>query len=218
MNPALAAAIAAAKKASVPKDKIEAAIARGQGKSEDGVALEQMTIEAVIPPSIALILDVETDSKGRVLQAVNQLIKKAKGSTGSSKFFFTRRGQVVLDPGDSKLGVDDIMDEAIEAGAEDLENDEDGNIVVWTQPTDTMGAAKTLSSKFGFRILSSEIVWTPNEETKVTLDAGEDLENFVDLLEKLQSECPDIQAMYANVARGSMTDEQWARIQSNLDS
>ncbi|KAL1838081.1 hypothetical protein VTJ49DRAFT_3073 [Mycothermus thermophilus] len=215
-NPQLATVIAACKKVSVPKEKIEAAIARGQGKSSDGATLEQLTLEAVVPPSIALIIEVETESKGRVLQDVNHWIRKVHGSVGASKFFFTRRGRVVLVPGDTGLGVDEIMDEAIEAGAEDLENDADGNIVVWTQPTDTMRVAKSLASKFGLKISSSDIMWTANEDTKATLDASHELNIFIELLEGLRQD-NDVQAIYSNVSRGSMSDEQWERIQANLD-
>ncbi|KAK4152847.1 transcriptional regulator TACO1-like protein [Chaetomidium leptoderma] len=216
-NPQLAAAISAAKKANVPKDKIESAIARGQGKSSEGTALDSLTFEAMMPPSIALIVDIESESKLRALQDLNQMVKKAKGSAGSSKFFFSRLGRVVFEKGESGLDVDQIMDDAIEAGAEDLENDADGNIVVWTQPTGTMQVCNAVGSKFGLKILSSDIIWTANEDTKAKLDASQELINFTELLEALR-EYPEIQAVYSNVSKGDMTDEEWARIEDNLDT
>jgi transcriptional/translational regulatory protein YebC/TACO1 len=145
------------------------------------------------------------------------MVKKAKGSVGSSRFFFSRLGRVVFEKGESGLDVDQVMDDAIEAGAEDLENDADGNIVVWTQPTDTMQVCKVVGDKFGLKILSSDIIWTANEDTKAKLDASEDQVNFSELLEALR-EHPEIQAVYSNVSRGEMTDEEWARIEDNLDS
>ncbi|KAK4252188.1 transcriptional regulator TACO1-like protein [Corynascus novoguineensis] len=214
-NPQLASAIAAAKRASVPKDKIEGAIARGQGKSSGGEALESITFEAMIPPSIALIVDVETESKLRALQDLNQMVKKAKGSPSSSKFFFSRLGRVVFEKGESGLDVDQIMDDAIEAGAEDLENDAAGNIVVWTQPSGTMQVCKTVGSKFGLKILSSDIVWTANEDTKTRLDASDELVAFTELLEALR-EYPEVHAVYSNVSKGAMSEEQWAKIEGNL--
>lgn len=203
----------------MPKDKIEGAIARGQGKSSEGAALESITFEAMMPPSIALIVDVETESKLRALQDLNQMVKKAKGSAGSSKFFFSRVGRVVFEKGESGLDVDQIMDDAIEAGAEDLENDADGNIVVWTQPTGTMQVCKAIGDKFGLKILSSDIIWNANEDTKAKLDASseQELNSFVELLEALR-EYPEIQAVYSNVAKGEMSDEEWARIEDNLDT
>ncbi|KAL2156265.1 hypothetical protein VTH82DRAFT_1010 [Thermothelomyces myriococcoides] len=217
LNPQLANAITAARKASVPKDKIEAAIARGQGKSSEGKALESITFEAMIPPSIALIVDLETESKLRALQDLNQMIKKAKGSPSSSRFFFSRLGRVVFERTEGGPDVDQIMDDAIEAGAEDLQHDEDGNIVVWTQPSDTMQVCKSVGSKFGLKILSSDIVWTPNEDTKTKLDASDELVSFTELLEALK-EYPEVQAVYSNVTRGAMSDEQWAKIEENLDT
>jgi transcriptional/translational regulatory protein YebC/TACO1 len=200
----------------VPKDRIEAAIARGQGRSSEGAALESVTFEAMMPPSIALIVDVETEKRLRALQDLNHMVRKAKGSVTSSKFFFSRLGRVVFEKGESGLDVDQIMDDAIEAGAEDLENDEDGNIVVWTQPTATTQVCKAVGDKFGLKILSSDIIWTANEDTKTKLDAGQDMVNFVELLEALR-EYPEVQAVYSNVSRGSMSDEEWAKIEQHLD-
>ncbi|KAL2017137.1 hypothetical protein VTK56DRAFT_2559 [Thermocarpiscus australiensis] len=217
LNPQLAAAITAAKKGGVPKDRIEAAIARGQGRSSAGAALESVTFEAVMPPSIALIIDVETESKLRVLQDLNHMVKKAKGSVSSSKFFFSRIGRVVFEKSDSGVDIDQIMDDAIEAGAEDLENDADGNIVVRTQPTGTTQVCQAIGSKFGLKILSSDIVWTANEDTKTKLDPSEEVARFAELLEAL-GEYPDVQAVYSNVTKGSLSDEEWARIEENLDT
>lgn len=217
INAQLAAAISAAKKNGVPKDKIEAAIARGQGRSSEGAALEPLTFEAMVQPSIALIVDIETESKLRALQDLNQMVKKAKGASSSSRFFFTRAGRVVFQKGASGLDVDQIMDEAIEAGAEDLENDEDGNIVVWTQPTGTMQVCQAIGSKYGLEILSSDIIWTANEDTKTKLDSSEELVKFTELLETLR-EYPEVQAIYSNVTKGSMSDAQWAKIEENLDT
>lgn len=171
----------------------------------------------MIPPSIALIVDLETESKLRALQDLNQMIKKAKGSPSSSRFFFSRLGRVVFERTEGGPDVDQIMDDAIEAGAEDLQHDEDGNIVVWTQPSDTMQVCKSVGSKFGLKILSSDIVWTPNEDTKTKLDASDELVSFTELLEALK-EYPEVQAVYSNVTRGAMSDEQWAKIEENLDT
>lgn len=215
-NPQLAAAITAAKKASVPKDRIEAAVARGQGKTSGGAALESITFEAMVPPSVALIVDLETDNKLRSLQDMNQVVKKAKGAPTSSKFFFSRVGRVVLGKGESGVDVDQIMDAAIEAGAEDIEEGEDDTIVVWTQPTGTMQVCQALGDKYSLEILSSDIMWTANEDTKTKLNSSEALVEFAELLEQLR-ELPEVQAVYSNATKGSMTEKEWARIEENLD-
>ncbi|KAK4204411.1 transcriptional regulator TACO1-like protein [Triangularia verruculosa] len=217
-NPNLANILSASKKAGVPKDKLEAALARGQGKSTSGATLEPLTFEAVVPPSIALIIEAETESKLRCLQNLNLRVKKISGAPSSSKFFFSRLGRVVFEKDPSRdIGVDQIMDDAIEAGAEDLENDADGNIVIWTQPADTAYVAKTIGTKFDLKALSAGIVWTPNEDTKARLDSGIQHEKFAEMLE-LMREDGDVQAIYSNVTRGEMSDDEWGKIEECLST
>ncbi|KAK1751597.1 transcriptional regulator TACO1-like protein [Echria macrotheca] len=215
-NPQLATAIATARKAGMPKDRIEKAIARGQGKSSEGVVLESMTFEAMRPPAIAIIVDVETDSKLRVLQDLKQILKLGKATQSASKFFFTRAGRVVFEKSDQDVDVDTVMDDAIEAGAEDLETDEDGNIVIWTSPTNTTQMCHAVGNKFGLKVLSSGIVWSSNKDTEVQLDPEPWLPELVDMLAALR-DYPDVQAVYANLSKGTVPDEIWARIDENLD-
>jgi transcriptional/translational regulatory protein YebC/TACO1 len=215
-NPQLANAIAVAKKASVPKDKIEAAIARAEGKSANGAALESLTFEAIVPPNIAIIVEVETDNKLGVRTVINKTIRKSWGSVSPSKFYFKRTGRVVFEKSESGLDIDQIMDDAIEAGAEDLENDVDGNIVVWTQPTGTVQVCRELESKFGLKILTSSIIWAPNEDTRARLDSSDEVVWFTQLLWALKAR-PDVQAVYSNVTRGTMSDAEWASIEEHLD-
>ncbi|KAJ0116426.1 hypothetical protein J7T55_007406 [Diaporthe amygdali] len=216
LNASLANAIAVAKKASTPKNVIDQAIARGQGRSLSGTTLETMKFEVMIG-SNAFILDVETDNKLRALQDIGGIIRKHKGRTGTTEFFFSRLGRVVFEQHD-KIGLDEIMDEAIELGAEDLEADDEGNMIVWSQPSSTMQIAQGVAKKFDLKILSSEIIWSPNEETRSTVDSIEDVQNlsaFVDAL----SEFPEVQAIYSNAAKGgSVPDEEWAAFEDSLDS
>lgn len=216
-NPQLAAALASARKAGVPKAIIEAAVARGQGRSSEGAALESVTFEAIIPPSVALIVETETDSRLRLLQDLNLIIKKGKGTPGTSKFFFSRLGRVVFEKNESGIGAEQIMDEALEAGAEDLEDDEEGNIVVWTQPNHTSQVCRSVATAFGLKAISSDIIWSPNEDTKVSIDSSPQVADLADLLVKLQ-EHPDVQAVYSNVSRGTMSDDEWAALEENLDA
>ncbi|ROT35871.1 YebC-like protein [Sodiomyces alkalinus F11] len=219
----LATAVAAAKKAGVPKNLIESAVARGQGRSATGTALDTLTLEVIMPPGVALIVDIETDSRLRSLEHLKHLVKTHKGRVGSSAaFLFTRRGRVVFDatagPSPSPSpSLDDVMEDAIEAGAEDLETDPDGNVVVWTQPSMTADVMERLAPRFGGRVLSSEIVWDANEETKVKVDSAGDAQALGDLLAALQ-ESPEVQAVYANAAKGTISDEEWSCIKDSIDS
>lgn len=215
-NPQLANTILAAKKAGVPKDKIEGAIARGQGKSSTGAILETMTFEAMVPPSIALVIEVETDNRQRVLQDLNLALKKGLANASSSKFFFTRQGRVVFEKTDGGPDVETLMDDAIEAGAEDIENDEDGNIVIWTQPNLTTHILQSLGDKFGLQARSSGIVWSPNKDTMAQLDKIPS-EHFVPMLRTIR-EFPDVQAVYSNMVKGALSDEEWASVAEHLDT
>ncbi|KAK0711363.1 transcriptional regulator-domain-containing protein [Lasiosphaeris hirsuta] len=217
LNPQLASVIAAAKKAGLSKDKIENSIARGQGRTTEGAVLESMTFEAIVQPSIAIILDIETDKKLRALQEIREIVKKAKGVNTAAKFFFSRLGRVVFKKGDSGLDVDAIMDDALEAGAEDLETDSDGNLVVWTQPTSTMQVCQDVGTKFGLKIQSSDIIWSPNKETEAKLDGGWEAAKFTEMLLELRRYV-DVQAIYSNVARGDISDEEWEKIEQSLDT
>ncbi|KAF9875591.1 hypothetical protein CkaCkLH20_06972 [Colletotrichum karsti] len=215
-NPQLAAAIVAAKKDAVPKNVIDSAIARGQGRSASGASLDTLTLEAIFPPGVAVIIEAETESKGRSLQDLKSLIKKHKGTTNAATFFFTRLGRVVFEAKEGAT-VDDIMDDAIEAGAEDIEADEEGNLVIWTQPNMTTSVANGVGPRFELKLLSSEIIWSANEDTQVKLDGAEQADNLAELLSALQ-EIPEVQAVYGNPAKGEITEEAWSKIEDNLDS
>ncbi|OHW95040.1 DUF28 domain-containing protein [Colletotrichum incanum] len=201
----------------VPKNVIDSAIARGQGRTTSGASLEPLTLEAILPPGVALIIEAETESKARSLQDLKVLIKKHKGTANTATFFFTRLGRVVFEAKEGGPGVDDIMDDAIEAGAEDLEADEEGNLVVWTQPNMTNAVASGVGPKFGLKLLSSDIIWSANEDTKVKLDEGLEASTLGELLAALQ-EFPEVQAVYGNPAKGDIPEEEWAKIEENLDS
>lgn len=109
------------------------------------------------------------------------------------------------------------MDDAIECGAEDLEADEEGNLVVWTQPNMTNAVVNGVGPKFELELLSSEIIWNANEDTKVKIDEGLEATTLGELLAALQ-EFPEVQAVYGNPTRGDIPEEQWSGIEENLDS
>ena len=178
--------------------------------------LESLTFEALLPPSVALIVDVQTDNKARSLQDLNIFVKSAKGTASATKFFFTRAGRVVFEKGDEEFDLDNILEDAIEAGAEDLQTDVDGNVVVWTQPDGTTQVCQAIGSKFGLKILSSDIIWSANKDTEAQIESPEDLERFTTLLSQLRS-CPDVCAVYSNVSKTGMTDEEWTVIAEYLD-
>lgn len=197
-----------------PKANMASAIARGQGKSITGGTLEYITLEAIAPPQIAMIIEAETDRSKRTLEDLRYIIKKSGGAATPTMYLFQKKGRVVFET-DESLGVDDVLDEAIEAGAEDVEADEDGCIVVWTEPNKTTSAGQSLEKNLGLKVESSQILWDSNEDTRISLDA-ETARPFLDLVDQIRNE-QSVQAVYANVAQGSLTDEEWDEIESKLD-
>ncbi|KAG5980391.1 hypothetical protein E4U55_004077 [Claviceps digitariae] len=215
-NPQLANAISAATKASVPKALVEAAIARGQGRSATGAQLESMTLEIIMPPSIALIADIETDSKNRTFQDLKLMVKKAGGLVGSTAFYFSRRGRIVLKSSDGKLTLSELLEEAIEHdGTEDVEALDEGRFLVWTQPAQVMAVTKALSKRFALDVEESDIVWAANQDTKVALDSTQS-DSLHALLAGLR-EYPEVKALFANVHRGNATEEEWEKIERHID-
>ncbi|SLM38853.1 YebC-like [Lasallia pustulata] len=195
-NAKLATVVTNAKKAGFPKASIEAAIARGQGKSLNGAALENLTIEAMIPPSVATVIECQTDSKLKTLQDIRHLVAKFGGTMTPTTYMFKRKGKVVFENVDS-VGADEVLDEAIEAGAIDVDEDDDGKVIVFTDPSSTRSVEEQLSASLGFKVESSDIIWDPNEDTKVTISSEAAVEHLEVFLGRLQEE-PSVQGVYLN--------------------
>ncbi|KAI1085886.1 YebC-like protein [Whalleya microplaca] len=214
LNTPLATVITAAKKAGMPKANIDIAIARGQGKSSSGAGLESLTIEVMAAPAVAIVIDVETDTRHRAFQELKSLIKKFHATMTPTAFQFTRKGRTVLKSTGGDF--DEILMQALDAGAEDVEQDEDGNIILWTQPNMTHQAAQTLSNALSTEISSSDIIWSPTAE-KVSLDDPEATVRLANFLAALK-DYPGVQGVYANAERGAITEELWKTVEENLDS
>ncbi|PKS12936.1 hypothetical protein jhhlp_000277 [Lomentospora prolificans] len=219
-NPALAAAVSAAKAANVTSAFIERAIARGQARSLSGAALEKLTVEAVLPGNVALILDVETDSRLRSLQDLNSLVKKSGGKPGSTLFYFEHRGRVVLalDERSTKTKAEweeEVMGAVLEEdGVLDVDV-EGGEVTVWTEAAGTGAVVAAVKERLGVEPRSVDLVWRAKEDMKVSVDskvAAEELGKFFEALE----EYPEVTASYINAEKGEISEEAWARIQDNL--
>ncbi len=80
----------------------------------------------------------------------------------------------------------------------------------------TTQVCQDLGDKFGLKILSSDIIWTPNEDTRSKIDTSIESERFIELLAGLRGHS-DVQAIYSNVTRGDISDDEWSQIEENLD-
>jgi len=203
-NSRLSAAIAAAKKGQLSKSSIEHAILKGQGKSPSGAALEPLLIEAMLPHGVAALLECQTDNKARTLQDIRLIVSKAGGTMTPTAFLFEKKGRICFEEQD-QIGVDDALEEAIEAGASDISMDSmdggaDNNnlrLVVETPPESVMDVAQRLQDKFeSLRVEKAEVVYDPNEDSLVRLtpEQGEEVGKVLDALE----EDPALQNLYVN--------------------
>lgn len=207
----------------MPKANIDIAIARGQGKSSTGQGLETATLEVMLPPPIsgALVIDIESDNKQRSLKDLRAIVKKHGGNVAPTTFLFTRMGRTVLQmpqKGEEEKDFDEILMQALDAGAEDVEQDEEGNVVLCTQPNTTHQVAQTMAATLGGAdILSSDIIYSPTGDNIVQVDDADAAASLGSFLAAVR-EYPDVQAVYANVERGKMLSEEvWKGVEENLD-
>ncbi|KAJ5519224.1 Transcriptional regulator TACO1-like domain 2 [Penicillium expansum] len=185
-NPRLALALSNAKRASIPKIIIEAAIARGQGLSVSGQALESVTIEAMLPGSVAAVVECQTDQKARVLQDVRYMIKDNGGIVTPTTFLFERKGELLWR---RKM--------AIEAGAADITTDDKGRLVILTDPSETKTVGETFAKLSGLTIEELEVFWDPNRDSMVEVKDEEQVKDLEDLLSALRED-PSVQDIYLN--------------------
>ena len=177
-NPRLASVITAAKKQGFPKASIENAIARGQGRSPTGAALDSLTIEAMVPPSVAIIVECQTDSKARTLGDMKSAIKDYGGTMTPTSHMFDRKGKIVFE-GSKNIGEEEMFDQAIEAGAIDVQMEDDGTVVVYAESSQTTAVANTMAKSSGLKVESLDIIWDPKEDTMVNVASPEALDSFL---------------------------------------
>jgi YebC/PmpR family DNA-binding regulatory protein len=191
-NPSLALAVQKAKDASMPKDNIERAIAKGAGADQDAAAFESVTYEGYGPGGVAILAETLTDNRNRTGSDVRFMFTKSGGSLGepgSVAWIFEKKGELVVDG--ERYSEDDLM-VAIDAGAEDVALDDDVFEIV-TAPED-FTAVRGALTEAGIEPDSAELVMRPTTRTPVEeSDAGK-LMRLIDSLE----EHDDVQAVHAN--------------------
>ncbi|KAF2478877.1 DUF28 domain protein [Neohortaea acidophila] len=188
-NPRLADIITKAKREGFAKASIEAAIARGQGKSTSGQKLENVTIEGILPGNIGVVIECETDSKARTMMELRHVLKDAGGTATPSAYLFEKKGKLVFEGAPGK-GLEQVMDVALDAGVEDIEEAEDGEITLLCEPSDTNAVSQAITNAFGLEMKSSEISWIPIKETAVEVtDAAtvEGLDAFMEVVQEKES-------------------------------
>jgi YebC/PmpR family DNA-binding regulatory protein len=190
MNPRLRAAVAEAKEENMPADNITRAIKKGTGELE-GVNYEEIRYEGYGINGAAIIIDCLTDNKQRAVADVRHALTKFGGNLGtdgSVAFMFKHCGTLIYEPGTSE---DQVMEIALEAGAEDVVTDEDGSIEVITPPHDFL-AVKEAMEAAGLKAVLAEVSMKPDVETIFTGDDAVKMQKILDALEDLD----DVQDVY----------------------
>jgi YebC/PmpR family DNA-binding regulatory protein len=193
MNPALALAIQKAKDANMPNDNIDRAVAKGTGSDSDGEAYERITYEGYAPGGVAVLVEVLTDNRNRAASDVRYLFSKnggKLGTSGSVAYLFERRG-VILVPADA-VDEDELMEAALEAGAEDVELDGEHFRVI-TAASDFMAVRRGLEEA-GIEYENAELSMEP--QNTVELDAAT-ARQTLRLIEALEDN-DDVQEVYSN--------------------
>jgi len=191
MNARLRAAIIAARAENMPKDGIERAIKKASGN--DAENYDDMRYEGYGPGGVAVIVEVLTDNKNRTAGDVRAAFSKAGGNlaeTGAVSFMFDHVGVVEYDA--KVASADQMLEAAIEAGAEDVVSGESGH-EVYTASDNLGEVAKALEAKFG-EPRKAALVWKPKNTVAVDDEKGEKLIGLLDAL----NEHDDVQNVYAN--------------------
>lgn len=203
-NPRLRSAIAAAKAINLPKDKIEAAIRKGTGQDAGG-DLAEINYEGYGPGGVAVIVEAATDNRNRTVADVRHIMTKNGGSMGEAGcvgWMFERRGVIVFDK--AKYTEDQLMEAALEAGADDL-HDEGDTWEIQTAMADFNAVRETFEAA-GLEMQSAELSMVPKNTISVDLEAARKLLRFIEALE----DHDDIQNVYSN---GDISDEVMSQLE-----
>ncbi|ETR68371.1 MAG: hypothetical protein OMM_04606 [Candidatus Magnetoglobus multicellularis str. Araruama] len=191
-NPRLRAAISTAKNENMPKDNIERAIKKGTGELE-GVSYEEITYEGYAPGGAAVLVECLTDNKNRAVAEVRHLFSKSGGNLGENgcvAWMFDKKGLIVINKNDA--GEEQLIEIAIEAGAEDV-NDEGDTFEVLTDPGDFEPVKESIE-KASINIEMAEISMIPQNMLALQ---GKEADQTFRLMEALE-DCDDVQKVYTN--------------------
>jgi YebC/PmpR family DNA-binding regulatory protein len=191
-NPRLRTAVQAAKAENMPKDNIERAIKKGTGELE-GVNYEEISYEGYGPGGAAVLVESLTDNKNRTVADIRSIFGKNGGNLGENgcvAWMFDKKGYIVVES--SAVDEDTLMETALEAGAEDIRED-DSNYEVITEPGD-FEAIKEAIDTASIPYIDAEVTMLPQNTTNL---AGKEAEQMVRLMEMLE-DCDDVQKVYTN--------------------
>jgi len=194
-NSRLAAAIAKAKAANMPNDNIKRTVEKAAGAGS-GDNYERVTYEGYGPRGVAVIVDAMTDNRNRIAAEVRLNFDKYGGNLGTAgcvSWSFDRKGVIIIDNSEGDLNEDSVLNDALEAGADDIEVDEDV-FEIYTTPDGFVTVNGALENS-GYPIVSAQIEMVP--QNYITLTDPTDIKNMSKMLE-LMEDNDDIQDVWHN--------------------
>ena len=202
-NPRLRDAITKALSANMTKDTVERAIKRGTGDN-DGDNYEEVRYEGYGPNGVAVMVDCLTDNRNRTVAEVRHAFSKSGGNLGtdgSVAYLFNKQGILSFPAGCDE---EQIMEAALEAGAEDIVTNDDGSVDVTTSP-DTFHQVQEMISQAGLSPEHAELTMSATTAVDLELEDAEKVIRLVDMLEDLD----DVQQVYTNA---EFSDEVMAQL------
>ena len=191
-NPRLRLAIQKANAVNMPKDTIERTIKKAAGELE-GVTYEEIRYEGYAQNGVAVMVDTMTDNRNRTVAEVRHAFSKAggnMGTDGSVAYLFNKIGVLNFEPGTSE---DEVMEVALEAGADDIVTEQDGSIEVVTSP-EAFADVVSAMEQAGLTPANAEVTMRASMEVALDVETGEKVLRLLDVLEDLD----DAQAVYSN--------------------
>ena len=192
-NPRLRTAVLAAKAENMPKDNIDRAIKKGTGELE-GVSYEEIVYEGYGPGGVAILVEVTTDNKNRAASDIRHIFSKNGGNLGEAgcvAWMFSKKGSIVFNK--SEVAEEEIMEVALDAGADDVQDQEDQYEV--TTPWEDFEAVKSAFDEKGFKYEMAEVSMVP--QTTVRIEEEKQAQQLLRLMDALD-DCDDVQDAYAN--------------------
>lgn len=193
MNPRLRMALLKSRESSMPNDNIERAIKRGTGQGE-AISYEDLTYEVYGPHGVAMLVELSTDNRNRTAAEIRSLMTKAEGSiatAGSVTRLFQRKGQIIV--ARESADEDEVMEVALEAGAEDFKAEPEGYVVL-TEPLNFEAVHKAIEAR-GIRCAGAGVTHLPTLTVPLTEPAA--VAVVTQLLEALEDH-DDVKEVYSN--------------------
>lgn len=193
-NPRLRTAVDKALCANMTRDVIDRAIKRGAG-GEGETNVEEISYEGYGPAGVAVMVECLSNNRNRTVSEVRHAFSKSGGNlgtNGSVSYLFAKVGQIMVDANNNS---EKIMDVAIEAGADEVDTDEDGNVTIETTPEQFNIVSQALE-KAGFKPSFAEVAMIASTEVDLDAEMSEKVVKLIDMLEDLD----DVQDVYTNAA------------------